>query len=119
MIVEKGIIEIEVFGETKGFKFGTYTFKVIRELTGIDTIEEVFTSLTASNSLEFLSSFVHACAIHYAREKKIEEPSELDVSNWMDEIGLTKSRDIVTALIKAFTTKNLNAPVTAGLEAQQ
>jgi hypothetical protein len=120
MTVENGVIEIKVDDKTIGFKFGTYTFKIIRELTGIETIEEVFKKLTVSNNAEFIVSFVQACAIHYAKEKKQEHDfSELEVAGWIDEMGLVASRLMITELIKAYTAKNLPAPVTGQLAEQQ
>jgi hypothetical protein len=115
MTVENGVIEKEIQGKTVGFKFGTYTFKVIRQLTGIEVMEDVFRKLTVNNNVEFLVSFLQACAIHYAKEKgQNSEITEEQVCDWMDEIGLADSRMMIMELIKAFTVKNLKAPVTAG-----
>ncbi len=120
MTVENGIIEVKIGDKTIGFKFGTYTFKVIRELTGVDTIEEVFKTLTKSNNAEFIVSFVQACAIHYAKEKKQDHNfSDLDAAGWIDEMGLVSSRLMITELIKSYTVKNLPAPATGHLAEQQ
>ncbi len=121
MTVENGIIEVQVGDKTIGFKFGTYTFKVIRELTGVDTIEDVFKKLTISNNAEFLVSFVQACAIHYAREKRVGKVdfSDMDAAEWIDEMGLVASRLMITELIKAYTVKNLPAPETGHMVEQQ
>jgi len=120
MTVENGIIEIKLGEKIMGFKFGTYTFKVIRELTGVDTIEEVFKKLTVSNNAEFIVSFVQSCAIHYAKEKKQDYNfSDMDAAGWIDEMGLVTSRLMITELIKAYTAKNLPAPTTGQLVEQQ
>jgi hypothetical protein len=120
MIAENGIIEIDINGQKRGFKFGTYTFKVIREISGVDTIEGVFTTLTKSNNAEFIVSFVQACAIHYAKEKGLDTKiTDMQVSDWIDEMGLVNCRLMITELIRAYTAKNLPAPATGQLAAQQ
>lgn len=39
---------IEINGKTRHFEFGTYTFKIIRELIGIKHVEEVFDGIRNS-----------------------------------------------------------------------
>jgi hypothetical protein len=120
------MVEVEIGGKTRGFKFGTYTFKLIEQETGIKTIQGVFEKLLRSDNgeikaqpelnLGFLSTFFYCCAKHYAIQKKqVVDFNEADVSVWFDELGFEKSSEIVTRLIKTYTdstTKNGKAPET-------
>lgn len=111
------MIEFEIEGKTRGFKFGTYTFNLINKLAGTKTTEEVFERLK-EGSVEFTASFYMACATHYAMSKKLEiDFQEVDVIDWLDELGFDRTQSITTDLLKIYTAKNLKAPET-GQEAQ-
>ena len=117
------MIEIEVNGEKKGFVFGTNTFRIIRGVTGIQSMEDVMTGLgnidkkrSQLEHVEFINDFLWSCAQDYARKMKLSmEFTTADVSDWMDEIGLQETMNIVAELIKSYHEKNLKAPRTAGL----
>jgi len=121
------MIELEISGQIRGFKFGTYTFKLINELSGDKSIEDVFELLSNSEKhsmtdrINFLRTFYFACAKHYTLSKKqIVDFDELEVSDWIDEMGIQKTSDIMAELLKVYTdknTKNSNAPA-MGLELQ-
>lgn len=105
------MIEFQIEGRTRGFKFGTYTFKLINQLTGEKSIEEVFALLDGSDKtpmerIEFKRMFFLACAQHYAMSKKQEiDFNELDVSDWIDEIGYTDMQTYLGELIKVYLEK--------------
>lgn len=121
------MIEVEINGVTRGFKFGTYTFKLINELSGDKSIEDVFELLSNSEKhsmtdrINFLRTFYFACAQHYTLSKKQKvDFDEIEVSDWIDEMGIEKTSDIMAQLLKVYTdknTKNVKAPET-GLELQ-
>lgn len=126
---------IEINGTERGFLFGTYTMKLIREETGILTVEELWGNLFPKvqkdedgnvvrqiidiDYLSFLTKFYYCCAKHYALSNKQKvEFSEIDVSDWLDEIGKDKALEIFNILIKTYTEKNLKAPA-MGLTLEQ
>jgi hypothetical protein len=111
------MIEFDINGTTRGFKFGTYTFNLINKLAGTKTTEDVFERLKEGTP-EFTASFYMACATHYCMSKKIAiDFEEVDVIDWLDELGFEKTQTITVDLLKIYTTKNLKAPE-KGLELQ-
>ena len=111
--------EVQISGKTRGFEFGTYTFKLIAEETGINTVEGVFNALVPTEedvkqiNMSFMSSFCFCCAKHYALIKKEKiDFTEIDVAGWLDELGFLESSNIIQDLIKIYSEKNLKAPET-------
>ena len=111
------MIEKTVNGVTHGFRFGTYTFKILSELTGEDMeIEDVFDALS-NKSVRFVSTFYYACAKHYAISKTGQcDFSEVHIADWLDELGFEGGQEIFQALIKAYQLKNQKAPETGHAE---
>ncbi len=104
------MIEFQVNGQTRGFKFGTYTFKLINELAGTKTVEDVFEGMKDGN-VEFVSKFYYACAKHYALTKKIAlDFEEVDVCDWIDDMGPDEVGRITNELMRIYTSKNVKAP---------
>lgn len=127
------MIERDISGHNRGFIFGTHTFRILRDLTGINSIEEVFerlvnkktvegTEVEVSNQIDhigFICTFLFACAKHYNQSNKIPiDFEEVNVSDWVDELGLADSMKLVFELIKTYSLKNLKAPVTGLVEQQ-
>jgi hypothetical protein len=105
-------MEFEVLGKQRGFKLGTYTFKLINQLAGTKTIEEVFDRMK-NNDIDFNLTFYFCCAKHYAMSnKQTIDFQEVDVSDWLDELGQQKMSEITTELFKVYLLKNLKAPET-------
>lgn len=106
------ITEFEIGGKRRGFKLGTYTFKLINQVTGTKSIEEVFDKMKSKDS-DFNLSVYFCCAKHYAMSNK--QPidfEEVDVADWIDEVGLDKMSEITAELFKVYLLKNLKAPAT-------
>lgn len=113
------MIEFEIEGKKRGFRFGTYTFRIINELLGRDVpIEEVFKRLEDSDvplveKFDYTVKFCLACAKHYAMTKKQEiDFTEFDVSEWIDELGMTTVQKHMAELVKVYSgslTKNHQA----------
>jgi hypothetical protein len=100
----------DINGQTRGFKLGTYTFKLINELAGTKTIEDVFKGMQ-SGDVNFIATFYYACAKHHAMSNK--QPidfAEVDVCDWLDELGADETGRITTELIRMYATKNAQAP---------
>lgn len=128
------MVEIQVNGVTRGFRFGTQTLRVIREVTGIETIEEIFEGLMNNSKNQgvdkvrvrsqidhifFINDFLFSCAKDYARVNKQDSNfTKEDVSDWLDTIGLAEAMNVVGKLIKGYTEKNAKAPDTTGLSVQ-
>ena len=105
-------MEFEVFGTKRGFKLGTYTFKLINQVTGTKTIEEVFDRMKAGE-YEFALSFYFCCAKHYAMSNKIPiDFEEVHVADWIEELGAQKMGELTAELFKVYLIKNLPAPAT-------
>lgn len=108
--------EFEVFGQTRGLKLGTYTFKLINELAGTKTIQDVMERFTQGDD-GFNCSFYFCCAKHWAMSKKKEiDFAEVDVIDWLDELGQEKVKEITNSLFKVYVEKNLKAPETGQLQ---
>lgn len=126
------MISREISGKTRHFQFGTYTFKIIRQDTGLQYIEDVFTHLSNKKKriedgkevespvmsqlehIDFLSAFLLSCAKHGAMTvKEAIDFNEVDVSNWMDEIGYESAMALVVELVESYADveKNHKAPV--------
>lgn len=115
------MITVNIAGKHRHFMFGTYTFKLIREATGLEHVEDVFEGIANKKTddngnttqvrsdlehVEFISSFLHACAIHGARTAKEKvDFDEVEVSDWIDEIGLEKSINLIGDLIQSYSAR--------------
>lgn len=106
------MIEFEVSGKKRGFKFGTYTFKLVNELAGTTTTEEVFMGMQKGD-VGFAAKFYFACAKHYAMSKKLAiDFEEVDVCDWLDELGVDEAGRITRELMNVYASKNMKAPAT-------
>lgn len=116
-------------GKERGFKFGTYTARLIEEKSGMKfsdflskmigkTIDEeiegdIVTKTIESPDLECQSKFYFCCALHYAKSKKIEvDFDQIEVDDWRDELGTEKVSEISIELFNQYSSKNLNPPMT-------
>lgn len=115
---------VKIGEEDRGFSFGTHTFRIIREVSKVDSIEEVFEKLTnekkelsLTNHIDFICTFLFCCARHYNESQGKEIDFKIvNVSDWMDELGLGESMKLVLELIKVYTEKNLKASAMGQLE---
>lgn len=125
--------EREISGKVRHFQFGTYTFKIIRQQTGVQFMEDVFFNLANKKKIgtengkdvfgppimsqidhiDYLCQFLFSCAKHAALSLKEEiDFNEVDVSDWMDIIGYESAMSLVTELIESYaeSEKNHKAP---------
>lgn len=106
------MVEFEVFGKTRGFKLGTYTFKLINQEADTKTVQDVFSRLKESDH-SFVCTFYFCCAKHWAMSTKNEiDFTEVDVADWIDELGEKRASEITSELFKVYTGKNQTAPET-------
>lgn len=110
--------EFDIDGVTRGFRFGTYTIKLIGDNTGVKDIGTIFKKISEGD-IGMLLAFFHASAIHYCQHKKMEiDFQEVDVSDWMDNIGIETVNTYLRELLNQYTPKNSQPPETPG-ESQQ
>lgn len=125
--------EREISGRKRFFQFGTYTFKIIRQQTGVQFIEDVFSNLANKkrighengediygppimsqiDHIDYLTQFLFSCAKHAALSlKESIDFNDVDVSDWMDQIGYESAMALVTELIESYaeSEKNHKAP---------
>ena len=131
------MIQREISGIVRHFYFGTTTFKIIRQNTGLQYIEEVFTHLSNKKKvgeeiiggktidknepvmsqlehIDFLAEFIFACAKAAAITLKNEvDFNEADAAYWMDVLGYEDAMTLVLELINSYADvgKNHQAPV--------
>lgn len=127
--------ELTISDKVRYFEFGTYTFKIIRQQTGVQTIENVFAYLSNKKNtgevdsegksitepimsqlehVDFICQFLFACAKHGALAMRQEvDFNDVNVSDWMDQIGYTAAMELVLQLIECYADneKNHKAPV--------
>jgi MinD-like ATPase involved in chromosome partitioning or flagellar assembly len=102
--------DFEIDGIKRGFKLGTYTFKLINQVSETKTIQDVIQKLTNQDE-EFTSIFYFCCAKHWAMANKIPiDFEEVHVADWMDELGSERMKEITGELFKVYISKNLKAP---------
>jgi hypothetical protein len=121
------MVEVEVNGSVRGFRFGTNTLRIIRKATGIEAIEDVFGGLANKDGrrsqidhIMFMNDFLWCCAQDYARSKKESMDFDMqDVSDWIDNIGLEKTKDLIVELVKSYSPKNQPAPETGQIQSPE
>ena len=111
----KGIFEFEVNGIKRGFKFGTYALAIAQERDGCE-LSTLFQRIGYGkmegrnvNVMSLLNIF-YGAAVHYAESKRQEiDFSASDVSDWLDEMGLEKTNNMLASGLETFTPKNSNS----------
>jgi len=109
----KGVVEIEILGEKRGFKFGLASMAMLCKLEGLK-LSEVNEKLT-ENDPGVMCNFYYAAAIQYCKLFKIkDEPTLEEVSNWIDNMSLEQNESTVTAAFLSHVDPNKEAPQTEG-----
>jgi len=86
----KGIVELDIAGAKRGFKFGVRAMMILAELEKIK-FEDIETHLKNSEGvISTQMNFFLSGAISYARLIKIEDPTLDEVCAWVDEYGYDK-----------------------------
>jgi hypothetical protein len=105
-------VEFEIGGKKRGWRFGPYSLKFISKTTGVSNMKELFKRL-AEEDIEMMLAFYYACAVTYSHHKgEKEDYNEVDVSEWVEEIGFDKVNEYTQILLKQYVPKNLNPPET-------
>lgn len=104
--------EIEIDGKLRGFRGGTLSIGIACRESGAVTTDEFFDKLSAGDIVCALSLF-YGAAYQYAKHNK--QPIDFTsshVSDWLDEIGTEKAREITNILLESFKPKNPRPPET-------
>jgi hypothetical protein len=124
--MQRGVFDFEV-GEPKvqrGFKFGTYAFKVACEKAGLPLSElmkkigvayrvgtepDGITPIMAKDPIDLgsLLSLFYGAAVHYTESKKQKADfSEVEVSDWVDELGFDAVNKMLSDGLNQYSPKN-------------
>jgi hypothetical protein len=101
----KGIVEIEILGQKRGFKFGTMQAALFCKSLNCKINDMV--KLLDGSDLEAQITWYWAAAVAYARLFKQDEPSKDDVAAWIDTYGFDKME---SHAIEGSSTPNLETP---------
>jgi hypothetical protein len=111
--MQKGIFEFEV-GEPKvkrGFKFGTFAFAVACKEDGTplsELLKKIGVGVeNPTVDIMALLNVFYGAAVQYAKEKR--QPLDfhpVDISNWMDELGVDEVTRILTNGLTQYSPKN-------------
>lgn len=116
----KGIVEIEILGEKRGFKFGTASMLQLCQVLKCSLVD-VVKRLDDKSDLEVQLNFFYTGACQYVRLKKaddkdyvVAEPTFEQVANWVDSILPSQKEEITNAAFSQYADPNTEAPKTAG-----
>jgi hypothetical protein len=111
-MLKGSVREIKIGGKVRGFKFGTYALGIACREEDVDIIELGRRLNDASKHLLSIVNFLYAAAKSYCIANKLEvDFSPTDVGDWLDELGLDKSLEIIRAGLEV---PNKEAPETPG-----
>lgn len=79
----KGVVEMEVLGEMRGFKMGIATLIMLSKMEGLDINQ--LQPMIAKDVRVFVN-FMYCSAVQYAKLFKKPEPSFEEVANWLDNM---------------------------------
>jgi hypothetical protein len=103
----KGVVEIEILGEQRGFKFGMAAMVMLCKLENKD-LNGVQESI-AKGDIQSFANMMYAAAVQYAKLYKKPEPSFEEVANWLDHIE-DKAGEILSTAFAQPESPNLVAP---------
>src|SRR5688572_13554077 len=116
----KGVVEIEILGKQRGFKFGTASMAMLCELENAKLNEVVARLDDITNNINTAINFYYSAAVAYVRlnnsetESKIVEPTREQVANWMDSLAAETKQKIESDAFATYSSPNVTAPETAG-----
>lgn len=103
---------IEASGRKRGFRFGTYQMGKAAACDKCDIIEMLKRIDAPGSNISTVLNFLYAAAVTYCEGNKEEvDFTVIDVSDWLDEVGLTKGMELIR---EGLATPNSPAPQPAG-----
>jgi hypothetical protein len=113
----KGILEIEVNGEMRRFKFGTLHIAILLEMEKCN-MGELLQRLSEPSNLMLIVRYFHVAACQYSRLKKETDPSIEEVADWYDNMTPEQREALNKAALETFIDPNESAPKTEKTEGQ-
>lgn len=106
----KGVVEIDILGAKRGFKFGMACTAMLCKLEGLK-LSEVQAKL-AENDSGAMCNFYYSAAVQYHRLFKVvgQEPTYEEVANWIDNMSLQDNEQAVKAAFEQYEDPNKVAP---------
>lgn len=113
MLQQRGYYTIELGdGKTIPLRFCTWTFKRFCEINGNMTLSQLQDALSSGMTLSGFISLM-LCAAEYVsiKEKKEFIYTDMDASDWVDEMGGVAGSgfvDMISVIVESFTDKGAN-----------
>ena len=106
----KGVVEIEILGEVRGFKFGMACMAMLcdREKAPLKDVQERLGGENLTTSL----NLYYSAAVQYARLFKTAEPSFEEVADWIDNMSLEQNTEAIGTAFAQYEDPNVKAPET-------
>ena len=120
----RGIFEFEIGGKKRGFKFGTYALSVAckKEGCSVDALfrrcgipyrDEAGNVKADPIDLQAFINLWYGAAIHFAKSAGQEvDFTEVEVSDWCDELGQERVEAMLLEAIIPYNPKNSTSPTT-------
>lgn len=108
----KGVVEIDILGEKRGFKFGMASMAMLCQLEKC-TLNEVQEKLGKGEIGTNLNLY-YSAAVQFARLFKKQEPTYEEVCNWIDHLSEDQNKEAVSAAFATYEDPNQTAPEKAG-----
>lgn len=115
----KGVVEIDILGEKRGFKFGIGAMSMLCELEK-GSLKEVVERLDDNSNLKTQVNFYYSAAISYIRLKNAEEKTNLpeptfdQVANWIDCLAVDIKNQLNEVAFAQYQDPNKEAPPQTG-----
>lgn len=101
----KGVIEIEIAGALRGFKFGTHAMSMLSRIEKVPFSRMEAHLKEKEDDIDLNVTFYWCAAVAYARLFKKEEPTIEQVYAWVDEGVMTtlnkKAEELVSPNVEA------------------
>lgn len=115
----KGVVEIDISGEKRGFKFGISAMSMLCELENC-SLKEVVERLDDTSNLKTQVNFYYSAAISFVRLKNAEEKTTLQeptfdqVANWIDCLAVDIKNQLNEIAFAQYVDPNKEAPQETG-----
>lgn len=109
----KGLLEIEIAGEKRGFKFGILQMAQLKDLEKC-SIKELAERFDDPENFMVKVHLFYSGAYQYAKLKGIPPPTVEEVGSWMDELMDQQKEELNRAAFSTFQDPNEKAPEATG-----
>ena len=117
--MEKSIFELKIGDKLRGFKFGTYSMSITCQKENC-TLGELITKLDGNVQPLTVLHVIYGGAVAYCKSKKQKiDFEDIDVSDWLDELGFDVAMNLLRAGLEVYEPKNSAAPQEVGQKSTQ